>query len=181
MAPYKSARRGQEFFQQGYGFRLAIVLQVNFGELQEQRPGFAHHPLLYVQVGKFFERANFLRRELGDAFINRDGLGEKTVADKNLREAFEIIYSLESFSLANIEFANGHQGDLIARFEFQDLLVFGDSLRDFALVQKFLGGFDEFAFVISHALTGTVRVHERGRRFRRTDSGTLSETFSSMR
>ncbi|GAC1630404.1 MAG: hypothetical protein NVS9B14_01000 [Candidatus Acidiferrum sp.] len=31
------------------------------------------------------------------------------------------------------------------------MLVFGDGLRDFALVQKLLRGFDEFTFVIGHA------------------------------
>ena len=83
--------------------------------------------------------------------------GEETVADKNLREAFEIIDGLESFALANVKLADGHQGDLIARFEFQNLLVFGDSLGDFALVQELLSGLDEFAFVISHAPIGTAR------------------------
>ena len=148
----------QQFFQQVDRFRLAVVLEMNFRQLQEERTSLAHHALLHVKISKFFERANLFGSQLGDALVNGDGLGEKSVGHKNLREPLEIIDGLKSFALANVEFADGHQGDLVARFILQNLLVFGDGLGDFALVQELLGGFDEFAFVISHALTGTVRV-----------------------
>ena len=66
-----------------------------FRRAEKERAGLAHHALLHVKIGKFFERANFFRGQLGDAFVYGDGLGEETVADKNLREAFEIIDGLE--------------------------------------------------------------------------------------
>jgi len=37
--------------------------------------------------------------------------------------------------------------DLILGFVLKDLLVFGDGLRDFCLVQELLRRFDEFIFV----------------------------------
>src|SRR5579859_530726 len=124
---------------------------MNFRELEEERARFAHDPLLDVQIGEAFERTNFLGRELGDALVNGDGFGEKTVADEDLREAFEIIDGLKRFALANVEFADGHEGDLILGLVLEDLLIFGDGLRNLALVQKLLRRFDEFTFVIGHA------------------------------
>src|ERR1051325_2981553 len=124
---------------------------MNFRELEEERPRLAHHTLLNVKIGKAFEGTNFLGSELGDALVNGDGLGEKTVADKDLREAFEIVDGLKGFALANVEFADGHQGDLILGLVLEDMLIFGDGLRDFALVEKLLRGFDVFALVVSHS------------------------------
>jgi hypothetical protein len=34
-------------------------------------------------------------------------------------------------------------------------------LRNFALIQQLLGGFDVFALVVSHALTGTINLFDR--------------------
>ncbi len=128
---------------------------MNFSKLQEQGPGFTHHALLNIEVGKLFERPDFLGRQLGDPFVNGDGLREKTISDKNLRKAFEIIDSLKGFALADVQLANGHERDLIARLVLQDLLVFGDGLGHLALVQQLLCGFDVFALVKGHARTGT--------------------------
>src|SRR4029077_3332959 len=124
---------------------------MNFRKLEKERTRFAHHALLNVKIGEAFERANFFGCKLGDALIDSDCFREETVADENLREAFEIIYGLKRFALANVEFADSHQCDLILRLVLEDLLVFGDSLRDFALVQKLLRRFDEFTLVIGHA------------------------------
>src|SRR5438105_10851611 len=44
-----------------------------------------------------------------------------------------------------------YQSDLVARLVLENVLVFGDGLGDFALVQQLLCGFDVFAFVISHS------------------------------
>src|ERR1700730_17016566 len=107
---------------------------MDFRQLQKERARFTHHPLLDVKVGKFLERTNFFRGEFSDAFVNGNGLGEEAVADKNLREALEIIDGLESFALPNVQLPDRHQGDLIAGLKFKDLLVFGDSLRNFALI-----------------------------------------------
>ena len=100
------------------GVGLTIVLEMNFSELQEERTRFAHHALLDVEVGELLERTNFFRSEFGDAFVNGDGLGEETVADKNLGETFKIVDGLKGFALAHVEFADGHQGDLVAGLKF---------------------------------------------------------------
>ena len=147
--------RLQKFFQKSDGFRLAIALQMNFRQLQEKRTGFAHYALLNVQVSKLFEGANFFRSQLGDALVHRDCFGKETVANENLRKALEVVDGLERFSLADIELTDGHERDLIARLVLQNVLVFGDGLGDFALVQQLLCGLYVFAFVISHARTGT--------------------------
>jgi hypothetical protein len=68
-----------------------------------------------------------------------------------LRQPFEIFDGAERFTLADVQLADGHQRDLVARFVLQNLLIFRDGLRYFALVQQFLRGFDVFALVISHA------------------------------
>ena len=147
----------KQLLQQRDGFRLAIILEVDFGELQEQRPRLAHHPLLDVQIGQFLERANLFGREFGDALVNGDGFGQETVADEELRQALEIVDGLKGLALADVQLADGHQGDLIARLVLQNLLVFGDGLGDLALVEELLRGFDEFAFVIGHSGTQTMR------------------------
>src|SRR6266566_2348606 len=152
--------RLQQFLQQPDGLRLAIVFQVNLRQLQEQGPGLAHDPLLNVEVGKLFERANLLGRELGNALIDRDCFCQETVADENLRKAFEIVDGLKRLALADIQLADGHQRDLIARLKLQNILVFGYGLGDFALVQQLLCDFNVFALVIGHARKGTNLLRE---------------------
>src|SRR5262249_29156147 len=126
-------------------------LEVNFRELQKERARLAHYALLNVEVREAFERANFFRGEFGDAFVNGNCFGEKTVADKNLCESLEIIYGLKRFALANIEFADGHERDLILGLVLEDLLILRNRLRNLALVEKLLSGLDVFALVIGHA------------------------------
>src|SRR5580704_6242971 len=130
---------------------------MNFRKLKEERPGLAHNPLLDVKVGQLFEGANLFGSKLGDAFINGDGFGEKTVADKNLGQSLEIIDGLKSFALADVKLADGHERDLIARLVLENLLVFGDGLRDLALIQQLLRGFDKFALGIGHSCSQTIR------------------------
>ncbi len=132
-----------------------MVLEVNLRQLEEQRPGFAHHALLHVEVGQLFEGTNLFGSELGDAFVNSDSFCEEAVTDKNLREAFEVVDGLKGLALADVQLADGHQGDLIARLVLQNILVFRYGLGDLALVQQLLCGFDIFALVIGHARTGT--------------------------
>src|SRR4029077_18690072 len=79
-----------------------------------------------------------------------------TVTHENLGEAFEVVDGLEGFALADVQLADGHQRDLVARLELQDLLILCDGLYNFALVQQLLCGFDVFALVISHARTRTI-------------------------
>src|SRR5213080_4101964 len=124
---------------------------MNFSQLQEKRPGLAHYALLNVEVGEFFERPNLFRSQFGDALVNGDRFGKETIPDENLGQALKVIDGLESLALADIELADGHQGDLVAGLVFENILVFGDGLGDFALVQQLLCGFDVFAFVISHS------------------------------
>ena len=64
----------EELLEQADGFRLPVVLQVNFSELQKQGPSFTHHALLNVEVGKLLERPDLFGSELGNAFVNGDGL-----------------------------------------------------------------------------------------------------------
>src|SRR5206468_1657256 len=80
---------------------------------------------------------------------------QEAVADVNLREAFEVVDGLKRFALPDIQLADGHECDLITRLVLQNILVLGDGLSDFALVQQLLCGLYVFAFVISHARTGT--------------------------
>ncbi len=143
----------QQLFQQCHGLRLTVVFQVNFRELQKQRPRLAHHSLLYVEVSQPFQRLDLFRSQFGDALVNRDSFGQKAVRHKNLCQPLKILDGLKGFALPNVQLADGHQGDLILRLIFQDVLVFGDRLRNFALVQQLLRGFDVFALVIGHAST----------------------------
>src|SRR5437016_146823 len=147
--------RLQKFLQQADGFRLAIVFQVHLRQLEEQGPGLAHYPLLNVEVGKLFKGANLFGSELGDALVNRNCLCQETVANKNLRKAFEVVDGLKRLALADIQLADGHQRDLVARLIFQNILVFGYGLGDFALIQQLLCSFNVFALVIGHAQKGT--------------------------
>src|SRR2546430_1295454 len=118
---------------------------MDFGELEEQRPGLAHYALLNVKVGELFKRANLLGGQFGDALVNSDGFSEEAVADENLGQALKVIDGLKSLALADVQLADGHQSDLVAGLVLQDILVFGDGLGDFALVQQLLCGFDVFA------------------------------------
>src|SRR5580700_4768746 len=129
---------------------------MDFRKLQKERPGFAHNPLLDVEVGQLFEGANLFGGQFGDALVNGDGFGEKTVSDKDLSEALEIIDGLKSFTLPDVQLADGHESDLIARLKLENLLVFGDGLRDLALIQQLLRGFDEFTFAIGHSRSQTI-------------------------
>ncbi|HEX3817930.1 MAG TPA: hypothetical protein VHW03_06560 [Chthoniobacterales bacterium] len=142
---------GQQFLQKRNRFGLPIILEVNFGQLQEQRPGLAHYALLDVEVSKFLERANLFGSKFCNAFVNGDRFGEESVANENLREALEIVDGLKGFALADVQLADGHQRDLIARLVLQNLLIFRNGLGDLALVEEFLSGFDVFAFVIGHS------------------------------
>src|SRR5690242_2709818 len=134
---------------------------MNFFQLQEQRPRLAHPALLHVQIRQLFQWTNLFRRQFGDALVNCDGFGEEPVADKNLREALEIVDGLEGLALPDVQLADGHQRDLVARLVLQNVLVFGDSLGDLALVQQLLRGFDVFAFVVSHSRKETNLPRER--------------------
>src|SRR6266481_2459085 len=130
---------------------VACGFQVEFRKLKEQRPGFAHHALLHVQIRKLLKRADFFRREFRNSLVNRDRFGQESVADEELRQPFEIFDGLKSLALADVQLADGHQRDLVARLVLQDLLILRDCLRYFALIQQLLRGFDVFALVISHA------------------------------
>src|SRR5580658_2750585 len=130
---------------------------MDFRKLQKERAGFAHNPLLDVEVGQLFEGANLFRGQFGDAFVNGDGFGEKTVSHKNLSETLEIIDGLKSFTLPDVQLADSHESDLIARLKLENLLVFGDGLRDLALIQQLLRGFDKFALGIGHTRSQTIR------------------------
>jgi len=159
----------QQLLQQADRFGLAILLQLNFSQLQEKRPGLAHYALLNVEVGEFFERPNLFRSQFGNALVNGDRFGKETIADENLGQALKVIDGLESLALADKELADGHQGDLVAGLVFENILVFGDGLGDLALVQQFLCGFDVFAFVVSHSrkrriLRGASQTHHPTRR-----------------
>src|SRR5260221_4188861 len=124
---------------------------MDFRELQKQRAGLAHHALLHVQISEFLERANLLGSEFGDALVNGNRLGQETVADEDLREALKIINGLKRLALPDVQLPNGHQGDLVFRLVLQDLLIFRDGLRDLALIEELLCGFDVFAFAIGHS------------------------------
>ncbi len=130
---------------------------MDFRELQEQWPGLAHHALLHIQVSEFLERANLFRGQLGDALVDRNSLGQETVAHEYLRKALKIIDCLKGFALPDVQLPNGHQRDLVFGLVLQNLLIFRDGLRNFALVQELLCGFDVFAFAIGHSLTQTQR------------------------
>ena len=126
--------RKQKLSQQGNRLGLTVVLQMNFRELKEQRARFAHYALLHVQVSQPLERFDFLWRQLRDALVNRDGLRQESVADKDLRQTFKIFDCPEGFTLANVKLADGHQRDLILRLVLQNVLVFRNGLGDLALV-----------------------------------------------
>jgi len=57
---------------------------------------------------------------------------------------------LKSFTLSDEQVAQGHECDLVFRFIFQDLLVFGDGLRKFPLLEILLRRVEVLGLVISH-------------------------------
>src|SRR5260370_40772282 len=97
-----SGFRLQKFFQEADGFRLAIVLKVHLRQLEEKGPSLAHHPLLNVEVGKLFERANLFGSELGDALVDRDRLCQETVAYENLRKALDVVNGRRRLAMADV-------------------------------------------------------------------------------
>src|SRR4029077_13149207 len=103
------------------------------------------------------ERSYLFGSQLGDAFVHRDGFGQETISNEQLSQPLKVVDGLKRFALADIQLADGHQRDLIARLMLQNLLVFGYSLGDLALVEEFLCGFDKLAFVIGHSRAQTIR------------------------
>ena len=75
---------------------------MNLRQLEEKGPSLAHHPLLNVEVGKLFERANLFGSELGDALVDRDRLCQETVAYENLGKALEVVDGLKRLALADV-------------------------------------------------------------------------------
>src|SRR5258708_32307723 len=51
-------------------------------KLKNQRPGFAHHALLHVQIRKLLKRSDFFRREFRNSLVNGDRFGQESVADE---------------------------------------------------------------------------------------------------
>src|SRR5258707_8279129 len=58
---------------------------------------------------------------------------------------------LKRLALPDVQLPDGHQGDLVFGLVLQDLLIFRNGLRDLALIQELLCGFDVFAFAIGHS------------------------------
>ena len=92
-----------------------VRLQVRFGDLQEQWPGFAQHALLDVEIGEALERREFVRRQLGDLLVDSDGLAVEPVVQIDLREPLEILDGVRHVALAREQIADGHQRGLILR------------------------------------------------------------------
>src|SRR5690349_2240696 len=91
------------FLEEADRFGLPVVFEMNLSKLQEKGGRLAHDPLLNIKVGQFFEGADLFGSKFGDALVDSDGLGEKTVANKNLGETLEIIDGLKGLPLADIE------------------------------------------------------------------------------
>ena len=132
------------------GTLRVIRFQVRFGNLQEKRTRFAEHSLLDVEVGEAFERRQFIRRQLGNFFVDRDGFAVEAVVEIHLREALEVLDSVRHIALAGIEVADRHQCGLILRVVAENLLILSDGLRDFALIEELQRVFERFAFVERH-------------------------------
>src|SRR5207245_16296 len=97
----------KQLLQKRNRFRLLAIFQVEFRQLQEQRPGLAHHALLHVQIGKLLEWTHFLWREFRDSLVNRDRFGQESVADEELRQPLKIFDGLKGFALADVQLADG--------------------------------------------------------------------------
>ena len=123
-----------------------------FRQLQKYRPRFAKHALLNVKFRQPLQRLHFLRRQLRNFFVYGDGLGQKSIANKYLREARKIIDRLKCFALTHIQIAHGHQRHLIPGLVLQNLLIFHDSQRHAVLPQMFLRRFNVFDFAVCHYL-----------------------------
>ena len=140
----------QQAMQHLDGLGPAVGFQVRFGDLQEQRPRFAQHALLHVKVGQLLEWIDLIRGQLGDLFINRDGLAVESVGQIHLRQPFEVFERMGHVTLAGVEVAHRHQGGLISRIVTQDLLILGDGLVDLALVQILQSALERFALIEGH-------------------------------
>ncbi len=127
-----------------------IGFQVRFGDLQEKRTRLAQHSLLNVEIGEAFERRKFIRRQLGNFLVDRDGFAVEAVVEIDLREALEVFDGVRHIALAGIEVADRHQCGLILRVVAENLLILGDGLRDFALIEELQRVFERFAFVERH-------------------------------
>ncbi len=103
--------------------------------MQVDRPGFAEDTLLHVELGELLDRTRFLRRQLGDLLVDRDGFGDKAVGEIDLREPLEILQGLEGVTLPHKQVADGHQRDLILGLVLQNLNVFLNGLSDLALME----------------------------------------------
>ena len=106
--------------------------------------------MLHVEVGEPFERREFIRRQLGNLLVNRDGFAVEAVVEVNLRQALEVFDGVRHVALAGVEVAHRHQRRLILRVVAENLLILGDGLRDFALIQEFQRVFKRFIFVERH-------------------------------
>ena len=140
----------EQAVQHFYGALCVIRFQVRFGNLQEQGTRFAEHSLLHVEVGEAFKRRKFIRRQLGNFFVDRDGFAVEAVVEIDLSEALEVFNGVRHIALAGIEVANRHQCGLVLRVVAQNLLILGDGLRDFALIEELQRVFERFAFVERH-------------------------------
>jgi hypothetical protein len=67
-----------------------------------------------------------------------------------VREALEIFDGLGHVTLAGEQVAHGHQGGLVFGIVAENLLIFGDGLGYFALVEIFQRVLKRFAFVEGH-------------------------------
>ncbi len=131
---------------------------MTFRQLQKYRPRFTQYALLDVKFRQPFQRLHFLWRQLRNFFVNGDGLGQKSIANKYLREARKVIDRLKSFALTHIQIAHGHQRHLIAGLVLQNLLIFRDRLRHAILPQMFLRGFNVFNFAVCHYRLRSIRL-----------------------
>ena len=119
-------------------------------DLQEERPRFAQHALLNVKVGQPLERRQLGGRQLGNFLVDRDRFAVEAVAEVDLRQPLEVFDGLRHVALAREEIAYRHQRGLVFRVVTEDLLVFADSLSDFALVEKFQCALERFALIEGH-------------------------------
>ncbi len=94
------------------------------GQLQINGPGLAEDSLLDVKLGELFDRAGLFRGQFCNFFVNCNGLGNEAIREIKLCEAFKVFQSLESFTLADVQVAEGHQRSLILRLLLEDLHVF---------------------------------------------------------
>ena len=88
----------QQFAKECRRLGKAAGALVHLGKLQVNGSRrLAEHALLYVQLRQPLHRTIFFWRELGDFFVNRDGLGDESVGQKYLRQALKIFQRLKRF------------------------------------------------------------------------------------